>query len=58
MKTTHLALFVGLFLGLVFAFGSFGQFFLVLLFGAIGLGVGLILEGRVSVQGITDRRRR
>ncbi|PRY58217.1 hypothetical protein BCF74_11234 [Knoellia remsis] len=56
MKTTHLALFIGLFLGAALAFGSFTQFFLVVVCGAIGLVVGLFLEGRVSVQGLTDRR--
>lgn len=55
MKTTHLALLVGLFLGAVAAFGTIGQFLVVLLFGAIGLAVGLVLDGRVEVKGLTDR---
>ena len=58
MKTTHLALLVGLFLGAVLAFGSFTQFFLVVVFGVIGLAVGLAIEGRIDIQGITDRRGR
>ncbi|MBV7411237.1 hypothetical protein ACUH9Y_03545 [Dermabacteraceae bacterium P13115] len=58
MKTTHLALLVGLFLGAVLAFGSFTQFFLVAVFGVIGLAVGLAIEGRIDIQGITDRRGR
>ena len=41
MKTTHLALLVGLFLGTVLAFGSFADFVLVSLCGLVGLGVGL-----------------
>jgi len=55
MKTTHLALLVGLFLGAVAAFGTIGQFLVVLLCGAIGLAVGLVLDGRVEVKGLTDR---
>lgn len=57
MKTSHIALLVGLFLGAVLAFGTFSQFFLVLVFGAIGLAVGLTLEGRIEVRGLTDRWR-
>lgn len=58
MKTTHLTLLVGLFLGAVAAFGSIGQFLTVLLFGAIGVVVGLAMEGRVEIKGFTDRRGR
>ncbi|MBF1736032.1 MAG: hypothetical protein HXP04_06285, partial [Trueperella pyogenes] len=52
MKTTHLALLVGLFLGAVLAFGSFASFVLVALCGLAGWGVGLYLEGRVDVHDI------
>ena len=55
MKTTHLTLLVGLFLGAVAAFGSIGQFLVVLLFGAIGLAVGLAMDGRLEIKGVTDR---
>ncbi|GAA2100178.1 MULTISPECIES: hypothetical protein [Brevibacterium] len=58
MKITHFALLVGLFLGAVLAFGSFGQFFLVLVFGVIGLAVGMTIDGRVEIRGLTDRWRR
>ena len=58
MKTTHLDLLVGLFLGTILAFGSFADFVLVALCGAAGLGVGLYLEGRVDVRSILDRRRK
>lgn len=58
MKTTHLALLVGLFLGAVLAFGSFANFVLVALCGLTGWGVGLYLEGRVDVHDILDRRRK
>lgn len=58
MKTTHLTLLVGLFLGAVAAFGSIGQFLVVLLFGVIGLAVGMALDGRIEIRGLTDRRGR
>lgn len=58
MKTTHLALLVGLFMGAVLAFGSFASFVLVALWGVVGWVVGLYLEGRVDVQRILDWRRR
>lgn len=58
MKTTHLALLVGLFMGAVLAFGSFASFVLVALFGVVGWVVGLYLEGQVDVQRILDWRKR
>ena len=58
MKTTHLALLVGLFMGAVLAFGSFASFVLVALCGVVGWVVGLYLEGRVDVQHILDWRKR
>ena len=58
MKTTHLALLVGLFMGAVLAFGSFASFVLVALCGVVGWVVGLYLEGRDDVQRILDWRKR
>ena len=58
MKTTHLSLLVGLFLGTVLAFGSFAAFVLVSLCGLVGLGVGLYLEGRVDVRSFLERLRK
>ena len=58
MKTTHLALLVGLLMGAVLAFGSFANFVLVALCGVVGWVVGLYLEGRVDVQRILDWRKR
>ena len=58
MKTTHLALLVGLFMGAVLAFGSFADFILVALCGVVGWAVGLYLEGRVDVHSILDRRKK
>ena len=58
MKTTHLALLVGLFLGTILAFGSFTDFILVALCGLAGTAVGFYLEGRVDVQSILNRWRK
>lgn len=58
MKTTQLALLVGLFLGAVLAFGSFGNFVLVALCGLVGWGVGLCLDGRIDVRDLLDRRKK
>lgn len=58
MKTTHMALLVGLFLGTILAFGSFTDFILVALCGLVGTVVGLYLEGRVDVQSILNRWRK
>ena len=58
MKTTHLALLVGLFLGTILAFGSFADFILVALCSLVGTVVGLYLEGRVDVQSILNRWRK
>ena len=55
MKTTHLALLAGLFLGTILAFGSFADFVLVALCRLAGWAVGLCLEGRVDVRSLLDR---
>ena len=55
MSRTTTALFVGLVLGLTAAFGTFGSFVIVLLFGAIGLVVGLVLDRRLDLAGLLGR---
>lgn len=55
MSRTTTALFVGLILGLAAAFGDFETFIVVLLFGAIGLVVGMVLDGRINVVGLLGR---
>lgn len=55
MSRTTVALFVGLILGVTAAFGTFGSFVIVLLFGVIGLIVGMILDGKINVQGLIGR---
>lgn len=54
MKTSQYALLIGLLLGAALAFGSFGQFFLVALFGVIGWAIGLVLDGRVEIRGVPN----
>lgn len=55
MSTTTTALFTGLILGSVAVFGGFYAFLLVLVLGAVGLLVGLLLEGKLSLEGLTGR---
>lgn len=55
MTRTSIALFVGLILGLTAAFGSFGSFVIVVMFGAIGLVIGMLLDGKIDVQALIGR---
>ena len=55
MSRTATALLAGLLLGLAAAFGDFETFVVVLLFGVIGLVVGLVLDGKINVQGLIGR---
>ena len=55
MSVSNVALFVGLLLGLVAAFGTISPFLLVVLFGVIGLIVGRILEGKIDVGQLLGR---
>lgn len=49
MSKTLIGLAVGLLLGTVWAFGGFGSFILVIVIGAIGLVVGMVLDGRIDL---------
>ncbi len=55
MSTSQSAMFVGLTLGIVGTFGGFGPFLVVLVFGAIGLLVGRVLEGKLDLGRLTGR---
>lgn len=55
MSLTRTALFVGLFLGLVAAFGTLGDLLLVILFGVIGLVVGRVLDGKIDLNQLLGR---
>lgn len=55
MSTTQVSLSVGLLLGIVLTFGGFGPFVVVLVFGAVGLVVGRILDGKLDPQALLGR---
>ncbi|WGW11728.1 hypothetical protein LWF01_16780 [Saxibacter everestensis] len=55
MSTARTGLFVGLILGLVVVFGGFGELLIVVLFGAVGLVVGRVIEGKIDLQAILGR---
>ncbi|QGN32102.1 hypothetical protein [Microlunatus sp. Gsoil 973] len=55
MSRTTIALFVGLVLGVTAAFGGFGPFLIVAVFGAVGLIVGLVLDGRIDLPRLLGR---
>ena len=57
MSGTTLGLLTGLALGLAAAFGGFGAFVAVLLFGALGLLVGRVLDGKLDLSQLTGRDR-
>ncbi|KPM57517.1 hypothetical protein CcI49_23945 [Frankia sp. CcI49] len=50
MRSGALGLVAGLVAGLALAFGGFGEFLIVLLFGAIGLFVGKIVDGDIDLS--------
>jgi hypothetical protein len=51
LNATALGLIAGLALGTAAAFGGFGAFVIVLLLGAVGLGVGRYLDGQLDLSG-------
>ncbi len=57
MSKTQQGLLAGLALGLAAAFGGFGAFLIVLVFAALGVTVGLVLDGRLDVSQFTQGRR-
>lgn len=57
VSNTLLGLVAGLALGLGAVFGGIGGFFVVLILGAIGLGVGRYLDGKLDLDGIAGRNR-
>ncbi|MEV0295925.1 hypothetical protein [Nocardia sp. NPDC050710] len=58
MSATAICLVVGLALGFAAAFGGFGAFTIVFLFGLVGLVVGRWLEGELDVAGVIRSVRR
>lgn len=55
MSITTTALFTGLVLGVVAVFGGLDAFLLVLVLGAVGLLVGMLLEGKLNLGALTGR---
>lgn len=55
---TVLGLITGLVLGLSAAFGGIGAFLIVLILGALGLGVGRWLDGRLDLSALTGSAER
>lgn len=50
-------LFAGLLLGFAAAFGDFGEFAIVVLFGVIGVVVAKALQGDIDLGELADRAR-
>jgi hypothetical protein len=57
MSRTTLGTLVGLVLGLVIAFGTFGQMLIVALFGLIGFVIAKIVAGEVDLSPYVNGRR-
>lgn len=55
MSATRWCLAVGLVLGIVLAFGGWYAFLLAILFGLIGMLVGLAADGKLDVQSMFGR---
>ncbi|MHA7156308.1 hypothetical protein [Arthrobacter sp. TMN-50] len=55
MSTTAMGLLVGLVLGWAAAFGGFSEFLIVAVFGAIGLLVARIIDGKLDLGALTGR---
>ena len=55
MSATRWCLAVGLVLGIVLAFGGWLAFLLTILFGLLGLLVGLAADGRLDLQSLFGR---
>ncbi|MFB0834503.1 hypothetical protein ACX8Z9_06505 [Arthrobacter halodurans] len=55
MSTTSMGLLTGLVLGWAAAFGGFPQFLIVAVFGAIGLLVARVIEGKLDLGALTGR---
>jgi hypothetical protein len=57
MSNTTLGTVVGLVLGLVIAFGTFGQMLIVALFGAIGYVIAKVVTGELDLSPYMGGRR-
>ncbi len=57
MSATTTGLFAGLILGLIAAVGGFGAFAVGVLLAAVGLVIGLFLDGRLDLAALRGRTR-
>lgn len=57
MSNTTLGTLVGLVLGVVIAFGTFGQMLIVALFGAIGFVIAKVVAGELDLSPYMSGRR-
>jgi uncharacterized membrane protein len=55
MSTTAMGLLAGLVLGWAAAFGGFGEFLIVAVFGALGLLVARVIDGKLDLGALTGR---
>jgi len=55
MSTSQFAVIVGIALGVVAVFAGFGSFVIVLLFAAVGLVIGRLLEGKLDLRSLTGQ---
>ncbi len=58
MSSVAVGLFAGLLLALVAAVGGFSMFVLALVLAAVGVLVGLVVDGRLDLSGVVAGRRR
>ena len=58
MSSVAIGLFAGLLLALVAAVGGFDMFMLALVLAAVGVVVGLAVDGRIDVTGLLAGRGR
>ncbi len=55
MNATRTGLLAGLILGAAGSIGGFGPFLITLVFGIVGLLVGMVLDGSLDVSGVLGR---
>ena len=58
MSSVAIGLFAGLLLALVAAVGGFDMFMLAVVLAAVGVVVGLAVDGRIDVAGLVSGRGR
>ncbi len=57
MNATRTGLLAGLILGVAGSIGGFGPFLITLVLGIAGLVVGMLLDGKLDVNGLLGRGR-